>query len=382
MQMRISILFLIGVFFYLTPHNLVNAQGSYTHLVWSEEFDYTGAPDISKWSYDIGGDGWGNNEAQYYTNRLENAKVEDGKLIITAIKESYGGNDYTSARMATRGKGDWLYGRVEVRAILPEGRGTWAAIWMLPTDWEYGGWPASGEIDIMEHVGYDMGNVHGTIHTEAYNGTIGTQRGDDILLPDAHQVYHVYAIEWEEDSIRFIADEECYFSFPNYNTGYARWPFDKRFHLLLNIAIGGNWGGIEGIDDSIFPQTMEVDYVRVYQKFQQHGIKGPTQVEAFQEGINFSLVEFPGANYQWTFPEGVEITQGQGTSSVNVKWGELAGTISVLQSYNDKTFTSLYEVSVISTPDNSLIIRGNETEIGSWNTKEGDGNIIEMNYEE
>ena len=380
--MKILNLLLIGVLLCPAHYSIVNAQSSYTHLVWSEEFDYAGAPDISKWSYDIGGDGWGNNEAQYYTNRLENARVEDGKLIITAIKESYGGNDYTSARLATREKGDWLYGRVEVRAILPEGRGTWAAIWMLPTDWEYGGWPASGEIDIMEHVGYDMGTVYGTIHTEAYNGMIGTQKGGDILLPDAHQVYHVYAIEWDEDSIHFIADDERYFSFPNYNTGYERWPFDKRFHLLLNIAIGGNWGGIEGIDDSIFPQTMEIDYVRVYQKFQQHKIVGPSQVNAFEKDIYFNIVEFPEASYEWSFPEGVEITDGQGTNSVTVNWGEVAGTISVLQSYNGESYTSTHDVSVISTPDNLLIIRGNETEIGTWDKKEGDGNTIEMNYEE
>lgn len=380
--MRTLKLLIFGVVFCLLSYSNLFAQGSYTHLVWAEEFEYTGPPDISKWSYDIGGDGWGNNEAQYYTNRLENAKVENGKLIITAMKESYGGNDYTSARIATRDKGDWLYGRVEVRAILPEGRGTWAAIWMLPTDWEYGGWPASGEIDIMEHVGFDMGNVHGTIHTEAYNGMIGTQKGGDILLPDAHQEYHVYAIEWEQDSIHFLADDTRYFSYPNYNTGFERWPFDKRFHLLLNIAIGGNWGGIEGIDDSIFPQTMEVDYVRVYQKFQRYEIIGPSQVNAFQEGINYKLVEFQGANYQWTFPEGVEIIGGQGTSSVVVNWGELAGTISVLQSYNDKVFTSSYDVSVISTPDSILIIRGDETQIGTWNTKEGNGNKIEMKHED
>jgi beta-glucanase (GH16 family) len=360
----------------------VYGQGSYTHLVWSEDFDYTGTPDNSKWSFDIGGDGWGNNEAQYYTNRLENAKVEDGKLIITALKETYGSNEYTSARLATRNKGDWLYARVEVRAKLPYGTGTWSAIWMLPTDWEYGGWPASGEIDIMEHVGFDMGNVHGTIHTEAYNGMDGTQKGGSIYIPDVHEAFHVYAVEWTEDSIHFIADDVCYFSYPNYHTGYERWPYDKRFHLLLNIAIGGNWGGIEGIDDEIFPQTMEVDYVRVYQKFQQHQINGPSQVDAFEDNITYFIAEFPGAEYQWSFPEGVTVTDGQGTSEVTVTWGEVAGTISVVQTYNSLSYTSTYDVSVISTPGNSLLIRGDENGIGTWKINEGSGNTIEMKYEE
>jgi beta-glucanase (GH16 family) len=128
------------------------------NLVWSDEFDYTGLPDTTKWSYDVGGSGWGNQELQYYTyRRTDNARVEEGKLIIEAIKESYSGMNYTSARLVTKNQGDWLYGKIEVSAMLPKGRGTWPAIWMLPTDWEYGGWPSSGEIDIMEHVGYDEG---------------------------------------------------------------------------------------------------------------------------------------------------------------------------------------------------------------------------------
>ncbi|MBA7574960.1 hypothetical protein ES708_16776 [subsurface metagenome] len=372
----------IGILLCLTIYERIYAQSPFTYLVWSDEFDYTGTPDNTKWSFDIGGDGWGNNEAQYYTNRLENAKVENGKLIITALKESYGSNLYTSARLATRNKGDWLYAMVEVKAKLPEGIGTWPAIWMLSTDWEYGGWPASGEIDIMEHVGFDMGNVHGAIHTEAYNGMIGTQRGGDIYIPDAHQAFHVYAIEWSEDSIHFIADDVRYYSYPNYNTGYERWPYDKRFHLLVNIAIGGNWGGQQGIDDTIFPQTLEIDYVRVYQKFQQHQISGPSEVNAFQENIVYSIPGFPSAAYQWSFPEGVEISGGQGTSNSTVQWGDIAGTISVMQTYNNTSYTSTLEVSVVTTPDNSVIIRGNETEIGAWKTDEGEGNTLEMNYEE
>jgi beta-glucanase (GH16 family) len=234
-------------------------------LVWSDEFDYSGLPAPDKWSYDIGGSGWGNDELQYYTSeRLENARVEDGKLIIEARKELYSGKEYTSARLVSKFKGDWLYGRIEVRAKLPAGLGTWPAIWMLPTDWIYGDWPRSGEIDIMEHVGYDPIVIHGTVHTEAFNHMLGTQKGNTHAVPDFNTQYHTYAIEWFEDKIDFFIDGSRYFTFMNSRNGIAEWPFDKQFHLLMNIAVGGSWGGAKGVDGSIFPVRMEIDYVRVY----------------------------------------------------------------------------------------------------------------------
>lgn len=238
-------------------------------LIWSEEFDYTGFPDSTKWSYDTEGNvyQWGNNEAQYYTSgRKENAWVSDGVLRITALKEPMEGRSYTSARLITKGKGDWLYGRFEIRAKLPTGRGTWPAIWMLPTDWEYGDWPKSGEIDIMENVGYDPDMIVGSSHTEKYNHAIGTQKNAKIACPDCYKAFHVYALEWEEDEYRLYVDDQLYFTFKNEGTGYEVWPYDKRFHILLNLAIGGNWGGQKGIDDSLFPHVFEIDYVRVYKK--------------------------------------------------------------------------------------------------------------------
>lgn len=234
-------------------------------LVWADEFEYNGAPDPDKWSYDIGGHGWGNNELQYYTNRTENARVEDSVLIIEVRKEDYENKEYTSARMVTKNKGDWLYGRIEVKAKLPSGKGTWPAIWMLPTDWEYGDWPNSGEIDIMEHVGYDPGIVHSTVHTEAYNHTKGTQVGNNTIVNDCFTKYHVYAVEWYPDRIEGYVDDQKYFTFENENETSAQWPFDKRFHLLLNIAFGGDWGGAQGIDPDFQLSQMIVDYVRVYE---------------------------------------------------------------------------------------------------------------------
>lgn len=232
--------------------------------VWQDEFDYTGAPDPAKWGYDIGGDGWGNNELQYYTDSTDNAFVADGMLTIAARKEKKRGRNCTSARVVSKEKGDFLYGRFEIKAKLPAGKGTWPALWMLPTDQAYGGWPKSGEIDIMEHVGYDPNRVHITMHTQAYNHTINTQRTGIKQVDGAIGNFHVYRTDWTPDSIRGYIDDELVLEFPNEGTGPAAWPFDQRFHFLINIAVGGNWGGKEGVDDNSFPARMQVDYVRVY----------------------------------------------------------------------------------------------------------------------
>lgn len=235
-------------------------------LVWSDEFDYTGLPDSKKWGYDVGGNGWGNQERQFYTReRTENARVEGGKLIIEARKEDFSGSKYTSARLITKGKGDWTYGIIEVRAKLPQGVGIWSAVWMLPSK-DNMKWPDDGEIDIMEHVGFDPTVIHGTVHTKAYNHSIGTQKGGQIKIPTAMEGFHTYRIEWVGGSIDWYVDDKKYFSFSNTNNSTKdTYPFIYDFHLLLNIAIGGSWGGQKGIDDTIFPQRMEVEYVRVYQ---------------------------------------------------------------------------------------------------------------------
>lgn len=237
-------------------------------LVWSDEFEGEGLPDSTKWGYDVGGSGWGNNELQYYTND-QNAWLEDGNLVIEARAQNYMDRSYTSARLITKNKGDWLYGRFEIKAKLPSGRGTWPAIWMLPTDWVYGGWPRSGEIDIMEHVGYDQDTIVQSIHTNAFNHAINTQKGASRYIEGVSENFHVYRIDWyPEEIIFFIDDVQIYKFKPSNNLTYPtyeEWPFDKRFHLLLNIAVGGDWGGAQGVADDIWPQRMEVDYVRIYQ---------------------------------------------------------------------------------------------------------------------
>ena len=253
------------MFLFLLSQNCI-VYGQTKTLVWSDEFNTNGLPDTTRWSYNVGGTGWGNNELQFYTaNRIENARVQNGHLVIEARKEDMQNRKYTSSRMVSKNKGDWKYGRLEVKARIPRGRGIWPAIWMLPTRSAYGGWPKSGEIDIMEFVGYMPDSLFGSVHTGLYNHTIGTQRTKGVKYKDLATAFHVYAIEWTEDMIAFFIDDKKYYEFKNERTGTGAWPFDQEFHIILNIAVGGNWGGKYGVDDSIFPQTMEIDYVRVYQ---------------------------------------------------------------------------------------------------------------------
>lgn len=250
---------------YYQPPVLVDKGWAFESIpFWSDEFDAKGAPDPSKWGYDIGGSGWGNNELEYYTNSTKNSSVDSGKLSISVLKEYFGGKNYTSARLTTQGKCDFLYGRVEVKAKLPSGKGTWPAIWMLPTDWVYGGWPNSGEIDIMEHVGYDPNVIHISAHTLKYYFKINTQKTAVKTIPTATTDFHIYRMDWTPYALRGYIDNVKVFEFINENSGFEVWPFDQKFHLLLNVAYGGDWGGAQGIDPTTLPQKMEVDYVRVY----------------------------------------------------------------------------------------------------------------------
>ena len=233
-------------------------------LVWSDEFEKKGLPDSTKWSYEKGF--IRNREAQLYTvERRENCRVEDGRLIIEARKEEYRGASYTSASIITKGKASWTYGRFEVRAKVPTGRGTWPAAWMLGTSFGDIDWPLCGEIDIMEFVGYEPDATHSAIHCAKYNYPKGTPKHGKLPGVNPSENFHVYAMEWHPDRIDFFFDGKKHFTFPREDDPEA-WPFDKPHYLLLNLAIGGNWGGLEGIDDSLFPHRYEVDYVRVYEK--------------------------------------------------------------------------------------------------------------------
>ncbi len=251
-------------------------------LVWSDEFNYQGKPDSTKWSYDIWPARKVNGEDQAYTDSLKNVQVKEGNLVITAYKEDVDDAKYTSGRLHSQGKGDFLYGRAEVRAKLPAGQGTWAAIWMLPSnpftyatscqsgeDWQGSptcdAWPNSGEIDLMEHVGYDMQTIHGTVHNKAYYWKTWEQRKASIEGQNVEELFHVYSIEWTPEHIIIFFDETPYFFYQNESTGWKTWPYDQPYHIILNLAIGGMWGRAGGpIDDNMFPVSMEIDYVRIF----------------------------------------------------------------------------------------------------------------------
>jgi len=233
-------------------------------LVWSDEFDKDGSPDSSKWTIEVNNKGGGNRELQAYTDSPNNIRVENGNLVIEARKEKSGGMQYSSGRMNSRGKAEFTYGRIEARIKLPHGRGIWPAFWMLGTGG--GGWPRCGEVDIMEYVGYEPGVVHGTIHTGAFNHMKGTQQGNHTDVPDAEDQYHVYAVEWYSKGMRFFVDGQHYFTFVKQGDDNDKWPFDKPAFIIFNFAVGGDWGGIKGVDASVYPQKMLVDYVRVYKQ--------------------------------------------------------------------------------------------------------------------
>lgn len=226
-------------------------------LVWSDEFNTDGAPDPSKWGYDLGGGGWGNNESEYYTNRLTNAVVSNGTLKINAYKESYSGNSYTSARILTKDKFSFKYGKIEVRAKLPVGAGVWPAIWMLGSNISTAGWPACGEVDIMEQKGSEPDKIHGTLHHPGHSG--GNGDGSSTTITNATTEFHRYGFEWSAATMKFSVDDVVYYTFNNNSS----LPFNQNFFIILNVAMGGNFSG--PMDPSITSAVMEVDYVRVYQ---------------------------------------------------------------------------------------------------------------------
>ena len=226
-------------------------------LVWADEFNKDGLPDSTKWGYDLGAGGWGNNEAEYYTSRAENAVVKGGLLKINLIMENYNGSAYTSARLLTKNKFSFTYGRVEARAKLTTGGGTWPAIWMLGNDPNNVGWPGMGEIDIMEHLGNQLNTIYGTLHYPGRAG--GNADGGTRVISNAATEFHLYSVEWNAAAVKIYVDGQLIHAVTN----SASLPFNHDFFLIMNMAMGGNFGG--AIDPAVTKATMEVDYIRVYQ---------------------------------------------------------------------------------------------------------------------
>ena len=256
-----------------TPKMLTQkTEGKELELVWSDEFDGEGKVDETKWTYDIGDWGWGNNELQYYTeNRLENARQENGSLIIEARKNDMGAK-WTSARLTTRGKVSFLYGRIEIRAKVPTNRGNWAAGWTLGDDYiDEMSWPYCGEIDILESVGFEMddktgdGQAHASVHNKAYYFKLGNHQTGILDVKNMNKEFHTYVMDWGPESMTASVDGKEYFTYTDDKTPNA-WPFGRPQNLILNLAMGGGWGGAQGMDESMTSQQFIVDYVRVYEK--------------------------------------------------------------------------------------------------------------------
>lgn len=309
---------LLSTFFYTQIH------AQCPTLVWSDEFDGTSL-NLQKWSHQTGGDGWGNSELQNY--RPENATVSDGLLKITAKRETLGNNAYTSSRIRTINKADFTYGRMEARLKLPYGQGIWPAFWMMPTEDKYGSWPKSGELDIMEFIGREPKKIYGTIHFgQDWPNNKSTGGSYDAHREDFSKEFHVFAVEWEANEIRWYIDDYLFSTRKTSDLGSERWPFDQKFHFILNVAVGGNWPGSPD-GSTVFPQVMEVDYVRVYDKGAP-AVSGPNTVP-FQ--APFTVYTLSGvadnAKITWQVPAGAEISSGQGTKNVAIKWGGNSGEL-------------------------------------------------------
>ena len=289
-------------------------------MLWSDEFDGEEL-DISKWNKLSWRPGWVNNELQAYTERDTNIFLENGYLVLQGLIDpgfsgtDYNGNnynaDYTSGRVNTDDKFSTTYGRFDIRAKLPKGKGSWPAIWMLGESISSIGWPDCGEIDIMEHVGYDEGIVHGSIHTEEYNHMYGTQRSGSKYIENVIDTFHVYSLEWSPFYLRYLIDDEPFFFVYNDSNGdNGKWPFDDPHYIILNLAIGGDWGGVQGVSTGDFPMRMMVDYVRVFKQSNSYNNVNVTfRVDMKNQIVNSTGVWLSGGNLGSGQPGGIQMTQ-------------------------------------------------------------------------
>ena len=263
-------LLVLGTIFTSCSSDEKQTVANFKQLVMQDEFDTDGVPNKAIWGYDIGngnsntGGGWGNNELQYYTNRTENVKVENGYLLITAQKEAYKGSSYTSARLLTKGLFEQTYGRFEARIKLPYGQGIWPAFWLLGANSDEVTWPQCGEIDIMEYRGQEPTKVLGTVHGPGYSGGTAITKSYSLLNDRFDTGFHIFGIEWGPDYINYYVDNVLYNQITPSNVK-GEWVFDHPFYIIINLAVGGNFVGAPN-SETVFPQTMLVDYVRVYKK--------------------------------------------------------------------------------------------------------------------
>lgn len=324
-------------------------QAQCYNLVWQDEFDGA-ALDLSKWEYQTGGGGWGNSELQYYTAG-DNLSVSSGTLKITAEEDTgnvYAGNDYTSSRIRSRYQGDWRYGKMEASIKLPVGQGIWPAFWMMPSYNVYGTWPSSGEIDIMEYLGHQLTTTYATCHygnSPSDKGSSGGSTNTAMPLSDA---FHTFSVEWEPTQIRWYLDGTQFHTTNSTDPDFAtyNWPFDQQFHFILNLAVGGQWPGPPD-GTTVFPQVMEVDWVRVYQALPDIEVTGALLVEPGTTNDIYTLPDISGATYNWSVPTGASIMSGQTTNQIAVQWGNTSGDVSatIVTACGTESYAHTVEVS-------------------------------------
>ncbi|WP_207435399.1 family 16 glycosylhydrolase [Sabulibacter ruber] len=343
----------------------VAQTNTFNELVWSDEFEGEGAINSTWWGFDLGnGDnGWGNRELQSYTNKLDNVRRSAGNLIIEAKKQN---GSWTSARVKTQGKFSFTHGRIEYRAKLAPGVGTWPALWMLGESITTKGWPACGEIDVMEYVDKKPGIVQCAMHTPSSHGN--TQHVGFTPVPDATTAFHVYAAEWTENEIKFFVDNKLYYTYAPSVKNASTWPLNDDFFIIMNIAVGGNMGseptletgGLKnGIDPNLTSTRMEVDYVRVYQQFKGLTLTGPAVVRPSAQNLTFKASRLANATYTWTLPSGATLVSGQNSPEVVINWGNKSGKVKVEMQHNGQTYTKTMDVKTKMVPNgSSFLIEG------------------------
>ena len=329
MKLNLSLLYLLLILFscnedqskYTDQGDILTISENW-ELLWSDEFNDVEL-DLTKWNKLNWKPGWVNNELQAYTDRDTNIFLENGHLVLQGnIEPGYSGTDYvgnnyvadyTSGRVNTDDKFSTTYGRFDIKAKLPAGKGSWPAIWMLGESISSIGWPQCGEIDIMEHVGYDQGLVHGSIHTQDYNHMYGTQKSGSKYVDDVTDAFHVYSLEWSPFYLRYLIDNEPFFFVYNDSNGdFGKWPFNDPHYLILNLAIGGDWGGVQGVSASAFPMKMHIDYVRVYKKSDTYNYVEVTfKVDMSNENISGSGVWLSGGDLGSGQPGGIQMLQSE-----------------------------------------------------------------------
>lgn len=363
------------------------SQAQCLELVWSDEFTTNGAPNPAFWSYDLGtGDGgWGNREVQVYTSNSQNVRVSDGRLIIDAIKGANG--TWTSARVKTQGKFNFTYGKIAFRAKLPEGSGTWPALWMLGEDITSVSWPACGEIDVMEHVGKDPGKIHGSLHTpSSFGATVNTRT---TIVNDFATEFHDYEVIWDENQITFLVDGNAYYTYNPVVKNADTWPFNDDFFIIMNIAMGGNFGSDpqyesgnlrNGIDPNLTSARMEVDYVRVYQEIEDISISGETAVQQSASGLTYTIPNLAEATFNWSVPADATIVSGQGTNSIRVNWGASIGEVSVEAIGQCATYNASLTVTPSATPTGASFALDdfNNENHDRWTPEAGNGNSFAL----